>query len=82
MLCSIFTVIPDAIWQRRARDVARLAAAATVNSRPKAQLPPPDLRPESLYKGDLGVGVLDADLSRPERAHMPMFERELASSAA
>jgi hypothetical protein len=36
-----------------------------------------DLRPESLYKGDVGLAVLDADLEDPEHAHMPMFERDL-----
>jgi len=30
----------------------------------------------SLYKGDLGVAVLAADLERPELARLPMFEEE------
>ena len=34
------------------------------------------LRPESLYKGELGIAVLAADLERPEQACMPLFEIE------
>jgi hypothetical protein len=30
--------------------------------------------PHSLYKGDVGVAVLIADLERPEFAAMPFFE--------
>jgi serine/threonine-protein kinase len=33
-------------------------------------------RTESLYKGELGVAILAAELERPEWAAMPMFERE------
>ena len=46
---------------------------------PRQRTPQPrklELRPESLYKGDLGIAVLEADLRRPEQAHMPMFERD------
>ncbi|MGO9777798.1 MAG: lanthionine synthetase LanC family protein [Terracidiphilus sp.] len=75
-LLNLYRHTGDAIWLRRARDVGRLAAARTLNSHLDARSAPPDLRPESLYKGDLGVAVLDADLSSPEYSHMPMFERE------
>jgi serine/threonine-protein kinase len=65
----------DAIWLRRARDTARGAAAAIEASRGNgpARL---DARQESLYKGDMGIAVLAADLNWPEQGLMPMFERE------
>ncbi len=34
------------------------------------------LRRDSLYKGEVGVAVLAAELARPEWAAMPLFERE------
>ena len=34
------------------------------------------LRRDSLYKGEVGVAVLAADLGRPDWAAMPLFERE------
>jgi serine/threonine-protein kinase len=34
------------------------------------------LRRDSLYKGEVGVAVLAAELTRPEWAAMPLFERE------
>jgi eukaryotic-like serine/threonine-protein kinase len=66
----------EAIWLRRAQDAARWAAAATADSRSRGGLTECELRPESLYKGAVGVAVLAADLRRPEQAQMPMFERE------
>ena len=35
-----------------------------------------DARSNSLYKGEIGVAVLVAELSRPEESCMPFFERE------
>lgn len=76
-LLNLFRHTCDSIWLRRAREAAGLAAEAVINLRCRDnkgfEL---DLRPESLYKGDVGVAVLEADLRHPEHAHMPMFERE------
>lgn len=55
----------EAVWLERARDVARRCAAHG-----KTQ----DDYPHSLWKGELGLAVLAADLERPERAAMPFFE--------
>ena len=55
----------DAIWLRRARDAAAWAAAVTVDARGRSGSAELDWRPESLYKGDMGVAVLGADLRRP-----------------
>ena len=56
-----------AVWLARARQLAERAAA--------------DLRwaaesPDSLYKGEVGLAVLAADLARPEGAAMPFFGDE------
>jgi serine/threonine-protein kinase len=56
-----------AVWLARARQLAESAAA--------------DLRwaeesPDSLYKGEVGLAVLAADLARPEGAAMPFFADE------
>jgi hypothetical protein len=32
------------------------------------------LRPESLYKGELGILLLATELEHPQEARMPMFE--------
>ena len=55
----------DDVWLRRARTLADRGA-----SQGKAQLD----QAHSLYKGDLGLAVLAADLERPATAHMPLFE--------
>jgi serine/threonine-protein kinase len=77
-LLNLFRHTGDSIWLRRARELAELAAEAVVTMRSRDskgfEL---DLRPESLYKGDVGVAVLEADLEHPEHAHMPMFERDV-----
>jgi serine/threonine protein kinase len=54
-------------WLERARDLAGRAAAAAEQSAEA---------PHSLYKGELGVAVLAADLARPEAAAFPFFEEE------
>lgn len=52
-------------WLSRARQLANHAASTIA---PTAQ------RPHSLWKGELGVAVLLADLEAPESASMPFFE--------
>ncbi len=51
-------------WLSHARRLANHAASV----REEAQ------RPNSLWKGELGVAVLIADLESPENAQMPFFE--------
>jgi serine/threonine-protein kinase len=57
-------------WLDQARTLAEKAAATanTVDSHGAENLP------FSLYKGDIGVAVLIAELERPEHAAMPFFE--------
>jgi hypothetical protein len=47
-----------------------LADQATTNMRIKS------MRPNRLYKGDVGVALLIADLQAPEHGRMPLFEAE------
>jgi hypothetical protein len=59
-----------AAWLARARTLAGRAAREIARSNPGKE--PPD----SLYKGEVGVAALAADLGRPEAAAMPFFEAE------
>lgn len=54
----------DSVWVERAR---HLASRARPDETPF---------PHSLYKGETGLAVLQADLERPEDAAMPFFEEE------
>jgi predicted Ser/Thr protein kinase len=53
-------------WLSRARQLANHAASAAHQNPQRAN---------SLWKGELGVAVLIADLASPENAAMPFFER-------
>jgi hypothetical protein len=57
----------DGVWLDRARSLGE--DAARVISRWS-------LRRDSLYKGEVGVALLLADLQRPELSCMPLFDRE------
>jgi eukaryotic-like serine/threonine-protein kinase len=52
-------------WLSRARQLANHAAAVAVSTSQRAN---------TLWKGELGVAVLIADLGSPENARMPFFE--------
>jgi len=67
-LLNLYRHTGEGVWLRRARELSRLAATASGD------------RAESLYKGALGVIVLDCDLNQPEYARMPMFESEADSA--
>lgn len=65
-------------WLQRAQVLADLAATRLVAARGE----PSDMRPSdgisrwSLYRGDVGVALLAADLEQPDQARMPFFEPE------
>jgi serine/threonine-protein kinase len=71
-LLNLYKHTGESSWLLRARDAA-VAATKARNLRDYEQM---TLRPESLYKGELGLAVLTADLARPEQACMPLFELE------
>ena len=55
------------VWLERARE---LAEAASVEAARTSE------SPDSLYKGEVGVAALIADLARPEEAAQPFFGDE------
>ncbi len=65
----------DAIWLRRAKQMAAWAAEAASSARTQTG-DSLETRPGSLYNGIAGLAVLDADLERPLDARMPFFERD------
>jgi serine/threonine-protein kinase len=68
-LLDLFRSTGDAEWLGRARE---LAGRAIRHAREV-----PDALRHSLYKGDLGIATLCADLDRPESARLPFFESVL-----
>ncbi len=66
-LLNLYRARGDQLWLARARD---LAGQAVTSVREKA------LRRDSLYKGDIGVATLIADLDRPDDAAMPLYDRD------
>jgi serine/threonine-protein kinase len=66
-LLTLYRETGESHWLARARALAeRAAGSVRVNS----------LRRDSLYKGDVGVALLAADLQAPEYACMPLFDAE------
>ncbi len=66
-LLTLYRAGGDRLWLARARD---LAGQAVTSVRENA------LRRDSLYKGDIGVAALIADLDRPDDAAMPFYDRD------
>jgi serine/threonine-protein kinase len=57
----------DGVWHDRARALGNDAARGIAEW---------SLRRDSLYKGEIGVALLLADLEIPELSCMPLFDRE------
>jgi eukaryotic-like serine/threonine-protein kinase len=66
-MLNLYRETGEGPWLERARDLARDAAAGIANW---------SLRRDSLYKGEIGVALLIADLDRPELSCMPLFDKE------
>ncbi len=66
----------ESAWLSRAQDLSRSAvvSARNLHGNNVGELMS---RPESLYKGELGVAVLAADLEQPQSACMPLFEIQI-----
>lgn len=75
-LLNLYKHTGESAWLARARDAASYAVVATNEARNRREHEQMALRPESLYKGELGIAVLAADLEHPEHACMPLFELE------
>jgi hypothetical protein len=69
-MLNLYKVTGEQTWLGRAKMLAMRAAFDD-----QGHYASTDLYPESLYKGQVGIALLVADLSRPEAACMPFFER-------
>jgi eukaryotic-like serine/threonine-protein kinase len=64
-LLTLYRHTDDRKWLKRATILGMKAIAMSKSAY---------LRPHSLYKGDIGIALLAADLVTPNQSHMPMFE--------
>ena len=62
----------DRCWLEHARTLTE-KACALANAMPGRRT---EYLPHSLYKGDMGIAVLVAEIANPETAFMPFFDRE------
>jgi eukaryotic-like serine/threonine-protein kinase len=65
-LLSLYKATGEQSW----RELAVRASGLALRDAPRSS------RPDSLYKGDVGIAALIADLDRPAFASMPLFEAE------
>ena len=75
-LLNLYKHTGDKAWLHWAQAQAQRAARSILEMPNVTGYQELTLRPESLYKGELGVAVLAAELERPESAAMPFFETE------
>jgi serine/threonine-protein kinase len=75
-LLNLYKHTEDKAWLHRAQLQAQRAARSIVDMPPGTAYQELLTRAESLYKGELGVAVLAAELENPLLAAMPFFERE------
>lgn len=66
-LLSQYTATSDRKWLERARILADSAAAKVLDK---------SLRPDSLYKGQIGTALLACEIETPEFARMPLYDSE------
>jgi serine/threonine protein kinase len=74
-LLNFYRHCGDSIWLRRAKEVAQSAALVARRQGDFRQSDRSEWRPQSLYKGAVGLAVLAADFEAPDEARMPLFER-------
>lgn len=66
-LLSLYKYTGDKVWLTRASEIATIAFSSVESS---------GLVENSLYKGDVGIALLAAELTHPESSCMPLFESE------
>jgi serine/threonine protein kinase len=74
-LLNFYRHCGDSIWLRRAKEMAQSAALVARRQGNFRQGDRSEWRPQSLYKGAVGLAVLAADLEASDEARMPLFER-------
>lgn len=77
-LLNLYKHTGDIDWLNRARSLSEQAAALITLS----TLPGDNMRDDSLYKGEIGVALLNVEIARPEFAAMPFFERDMLPQRA
>jgi hypothetical protein len=75
-LLNLYKHTGDKAWLHRAQAQAQRAARSILEMPGEGDYKELAVRAESLYKGELGVAVLAAELDRPEFSAMPFFEGE------
>jgi serine/threonine-protein kinase len=65
-LLNLYKCTRDQVWRNRAQE---LAERAIISAKKHG-----GHRAHSLYKGDVGIALLQMDLTEPDRAAMPLFE--------
>jgi serine/threonine-protein kinase len=68
-LLTLYRCTGDVAWLNKARRLAERAVE-------KVGIGQENPFPNSLYRGELGVAILAAELQRPEEASMPLFGPE------
>jgi eukaryotic-like serine/threonine-protein kinase len=75
-LLNMYKHSGDTAWLYRAQTLTQRAARSIRDMPSGGAFQDLVLRPDSLYKGELGVAVLTEELNRPTFAAMPFFEME------
>lgn len=66
-LLSLYRYTREEVWLQRAKELGERAALGASG---------PQLRANSLYRGDVGVALLAADLMHPQQSSTPLLEAE------
>jgi serine/threonine-protein kinase len=75
-LLNLYKHTGDQRWLHAAQTQTQRAARSIIEMPANESYQELANRAESLYKGELGVALLAAELEKPESAVMPLFERE------
>jgi serine/threonine-protein kinase len=77
-LLNLYKYASEKNWLYRAQGLANKAASSMrmLDLNGDSLYKSFGIRPDSLYKGNVGIAVLAADLEHPESACMPFFDSE------
>jgi serine/threonine-protein kinase len=73
-LLNLYRHTGDKAWLHRSQALTQRAARSTMEMPNVGAHQELISRPESLYKGEMGIAVLAAELEKPEFAAMPFFD--------
>jgi serine/threonine-protein kinase len=81
-LLNLYKHTGDKVWLHAAQNQAQRAARSILDMPSTGGYQELATRAESLYKGELGVALLAAELEKPQTAAMPLFESETNATPA